>query len=264
MTSPEELLSLSFGEIQELEREIGLKEFQRRYGETLSNVASAAGPKGDQSRKLDVEADQSSNNKQNHQLMTKSNKKGKNSSKIEKWEPLEISSKIKPKKHRDFSSSSSSSTGHSKSTTTKIRDPRFDDLCGTFDKDLFDKGYGFIKEIRDEDERDLKKFVKSSKEEEKVEEAKQKLKAMKRTSREQTQEKKVDDKLKSMKKAELAAVKEGKKKPFFLKKSERKKLSLAEKFKELKQNGKLEKYMEKKRKRNAAKLKKALPSALEG
>ena len=77
-------------------------------------------------------------------------------------------------------------------------------------------------------------------------------------------EKKVDDKLKSMKKAELAAVKEGKKKPFFLKKSERKKLSLAEKFKELKQNGKLEKYMEKKRKRNAAKLKKALPSALEG
>lgn len=263
MTSPEELLSLSFGEIQELEREIGLKEFQRRYGETLSNVASAAGPKGDQSRKDEGEADQSSINKQNHQLMTKSNKKGKNSSKTEKWEPLEISSKIKPKKHRDFSSSSSSS-GHSKSTTTKIRDPRFDDLCGTFDKDLFDKGYGFIKEIRDEDERDLKKFVKSSKEEEKVEEAKQKLKAMKRASREQTQEKKVDDKLKSMKKAELAAVKEGKKKPFFLKKSERKKLSLAEKFKELKQNGKLEKYMEKKRKRNAAKLKKALPSALEG
>ena len=56
----------------------------------------------------------------------------------------------------------------------------------------------------------------------------------------------------------MAAVKEGKR-PFFLKKSERKKLELAEKFKALKESGKLKTYMEKKRKRNAGKLKKALP-----
>ena len=212
---------------------------------------------------------------------------------------------------------------------------------------FFLQGYGFLKDLKAEDERSLKKFIKTStsrdgEDSEQVEEAKRKLKAIKRASREETKgiiaqicavifvckhdkrknteclinlnesgsahffdlvrgdnsrhrscrcfdrqrlccrlyrpqgganycrliktsasrlfsspppEKKVDEKLKSMKKAELAAVKEGKK-PFFLKKSERKKLTLAEKFKELKQSGKLEKYMEKKRKRNAAKLKK--------
>jgi len=252
MAAPDDLLSLSFQEIQELEQEIGLKEFQRRYGEVISNTARQS-----IRRPVDDEDDDDDDSLAQEKTKAKKMKKTEKKRTAEKWEPVEISSKIKPK---GFSTSMKQSQ-----KTTKIRDPRFDDTSGTFDKELFEKGYGFLKDLKAEDERSLKKFIKTStsrdgEDSEQVEEAKRKLKAIKRASREETKEKKVDEKLKSMKKAELAAVKEGKK-PFFLKKSERKKLTLAEKFKELKQSGKLEKYMEKKRKRNAAKLKKALPSS---
>ena len=49
--------------------------------------------------------------------------------------------------------------------------------------------------------------------------------------------------------------------PFFLKKSEIKKVAMEEKFKDLKQSGKLGKYMEKKRKRNSNKDHVSLPSS---
>ena len=42
--------------------------------------------------------------------------------------------------------------------------------------------------------------------------------------------------------------------------ADKKKLDLAEKFKELKKSGKVEKYMQKKRKKNASKEKKKLPN----
>ena len=41
--------------------------------------------------------------------------------------------------------------------------------------------------------------------------------------------------------------------------ADKKKLALAEKFKELKKSGKIEKYMQRKRKKNASKEKKKLP-----
>jgi len=225
-----DLSSLSFMEIQELEQQIGVKEFERKYGDFTSSGLS-------NDSKTTVKSN----------LERKETTKQKKLS-VEKWEPVEISSKIKPR----------SGFGKTQQKTAKIRDPRFDDLSGDFDKTEFEKGYAFLKDIDDEDEKNLKKFVKGSNQEDLVEKAKEKLKQIKRVSREQTKEKKVDEKLRCLKKAEMAAVKEGKK-PFFLKKSEKKKLELAEKFKALKQSGKLEKYMEKKRKRNAAKLKKALP-----
>jgi len=260
MEAPVDLLSLSFKEIQELEGEIGQKEFQRKYNRVLSLAASSL---GESAQSDAADADRSTTNNNNNNNNNNSDKedstfssKSKRPKKktAEKWEPVEMSSKIKPK-----STTSLHGSSMQRQKAAGIRDPRFDDVSGAFDEDLFEKGYAFLKDIKAEDERNLKKFIKVSKEEEKVEEAKNKLKAIKRASREETKEKKVEAKLKSLKKAEMAAVKEGKK-PFFLKKSERKKLTLAEKFKELKQSGKLEKYMEKKRKRNAAKLKKALPS----
>lgn len=216
-----------------MEQEVGLKEFQRRYGD----YGFARDLKNSHSKSSDPESVGHSEKK------TQKRKKS-----AEKWEPVEMSSKVKTKKF----------ACKSPQISTKIRDPRFDDLSGEYNEKEFEKGYAFLKEIEAEDERNLKKFVKVSEQEEMVEDAKRKLKNIKRLSREKTNGRKIDEKMRTLKKAELAAVKEGKK-PFFLKKSERKKLALAEKFKELKQSGKLEKYMEKKRKRNAAKLKKALP-----
>ena len=60
---------------------------------------------------------------------------------------------------------------------------------------------------------------------------------------------------------ETQAVKEGKKR-FFLKKSEKKKQELIQKYQELKSTGRLQKAIEKKRKKNAQKDRRYMPSAL--
>jgi len=63
-----------------------------------------------------------------------------------------------------------------------------------------------------------------------------------------------------MKAKEKEAVKGGKK-PFFLKKSEKKRLELVQRYEDLKATGGLEKAMAKKRKKNASKDHRYLPSA---
>ncbi|KAH0622795.1 hypothetical protein JD844_025473 [Phrynosoma platyrhinos] len=62
----------------------------------------------------------------------------------------------------------------------------------------------------------------------------------------------------AFKKEQRELAKQGKK-PFYLKKSDKQKWELAEKYKELKRSGKLESFLSKKRKRNAAKDKRKLP-----
>lgn len=62
---------------------------------------------------------------------------------------------------------------------------------------------------------------------------------------------------------EKTAVAAGKK-PFFLSKSEKRKRELVAKYEELKSSGRLEKYMEKRRKKNAAKDHRYLPSGRRG
>jgi ribosomal RNA-processing protein 36 len=59
-------------------------------------------------------------------------------------------------------------------------------------------------------------------------------------------------------KGETQLQKEGKK-PFFLKKSVRRQLELAKRYKELKESGRLEKYLARKRKRNAQRDRRQLP-----
>jgi ribosomal RNA-processing protein 36 len=58
--------------------------------------------------------------------------------------------------------------------------------------------------------------------------------------------------------AEHGAVREGKR-PFYLKKSEQRRLELLARYEELQASGKLEQYMAKRRKRNAAKDHRYLP-----
>lgn len=62
-----------------------------------------------------------------------------------------------------------------------------------------------------------------------------------------------------IKSTEIEAVKAGKR-PYYLKKSEKKRIELLAKYEELKSSGKLEKYMEKRRKKVAAKDHKYLPT----
>ena len=62
---------------------------------------------------------------------------------------------------------------------------------------------------------------------------------------------------------ERAAVREGKR-PFFLKKSEQRRLELLAKYEELQASGKLDKFLEKRRKKNAAKDHRYLPTGRRG
>ncbi|KAI5620729.1 ribosomal RNA processing protein 36-like [Silurus asotus] len=114
-----------------------------------------------------------------------------------------------------------------------LRDPRFDDLSGDFRPEVFSQTYKFIEEIRHGEAEENQK--------------------RNHQQQEQQREKELHFKRKQR------ALVEGGHRPFYLKKSDQKKLQLAEKYNELKKSGKLENFLSKKRKRNAVKDRRKLP-----
>lgn len=138
------------------------------------------------------------------------------------------------------------------------RDPRFDELSGTFNQEKFDKAYSFLDEVKANEKKQLQKELEKTKQPER----KQQLDSLlKRMEQQETAKKSEDTKReeeRKRKKAELELVKQGKR-PFYLKKSVKKKLELAEKFKKLKSSGKLEQYLKKRGKKNASKERKKMP-----
>ncbi|KAL8620269.1 hypothetical protein ACOMHN_064559 [Nucella lapillus] len=143
------------------------------------------------------------------------------------------------------------------------RDPRFDNISGTYREDCFHRDYSFIKDLKMEEKKKVKKQLKKEKNQEK----KHKLKGIlnKMAQEEQTSEIKQNKKklLQDWKDKEREQIKEGKT-PFFLKKGENcssvkadlHKLELADKFRALKKKGQVSRQIEKKRRRNASKEKK--------
>ncbi|XP_045067584.1 ribosomal RNA processing protein 36 homolog [Coregonus clupeaformis] len=142
---------------------------------------------------------------------------------------------------------------------TVSRDPRFDDLSGEYKPEIFEKTYRFINDIkqreRDVVQKKLKKPLKSNQKKEKLQFLLKRMENQERArkSREQQREKELEFKRKQREMAGQGL------KPFFLKKSDKKKLELAEKYSELKKSGKLENFLSKKRKRNAGKDRRKLP-----
>ncbi|XP_058224267.1 uncharacterized protein LOC131333652 isoform X2 [Rhododendron vialii] len=133
-----------------------------------------------------------------------------------------------------------------------VRDPRFETLCGNLEVEGFKKRYSFLYENELPAEREeLKRSMKKFNDPTVVDELKNRISgidkqlksASKRTEREILSE---------HKKRERQAAKQGKR-PFYLKKSEIREQKLIEKYKELKVSGKLESYLEKRRRKNAAK-----------
>ncbi|XP_055245645.1 ribosomal RNA processing protein 36 homolog isoform X2 [Gorilla gorilla gorilla] len=117
------------------------------------------------------------------------------------------------------------------------RDPRFDDLSGEYNPEVFDKTYQFLNDIR-------------AKEKEEQQEMAQ-------------QERKQQQELHLALKHERRAQAQQGHRPYFLKKSEQRQLALAEKFKELKRSKKLENFLSRKRRRNAGKDRRHLPLSKE-
>ncbi|NXV13199.1 RRP36 protein, partial [Cepphus grylle] len=144
--------------------------------------------------------------------------------------------------------------------TKKVhRDPRFDDLSGEYNPEIFMKTYSFLDSIKKQEKEMIQKQLKKCRDTEQKEKLQQLLNRM--TQQEQAQKKQQERRERelSLKRQQRELAKQGKK-PFFLKKSEKRKLELAEKYTELKRSGKLESFLSKKRKRNAIKDKRRLPS----
>ncbi|XP_076156120.1 ribosomal RNA processing protein 36 homolog [Alosa pseudoharengus] len=138
------------------------------------------------------------------------------------------------------------------------RDPRFDDLSGEYKPEIFTETYKFINDIQDREKLMVKKKLKKIKSEDKKAELKFLMKRMENQERERKRREQQREKELLFKRNQRELVGQGHR-PFFLKKSDKKKLELAEKYKDLKRSGKLENFIAKKRKRNATKDRRRLP-----
>ncbi|KAL4639889.1 hypothetical protein GN956_G12470 [Arapaima gigas] len=142
-----------------------------------------------------------------------------------------------------------------------LRDPRFDDLSGEYKPEIFEKTYSFISDIKQKEKKDVQNMLKKVKQPNKKEQLQLLLKRME--NQESTQESRALRRQKELefKKQQRQFAEQGHR-PFFLKKSEKRKLELAEKYSDLKRSGKLENFLNKKRKRNAMKDRRKLPFSL--
>lgn len=135
------------------------------------------------------------------------------------------------------------------------RDPRFESLCGNFDHDGFRKRYNFLYEVELPSEKEkLQKLLKKTKDPKMTEELQSHITWIDKQLRSNTRSSKnIDAKiLAEHKQKEREAAKHGKR-PFYLKKSELRKRRLEQKYSELKASGKLDSYIDKRRKKNASK-----------
>ncbi|XP_056409858.1 ribosomal RNA processing protein 36 homolog [Hyla sarda] len=139
------------------------------------------------------------------------------------------------------------------------RDPRFDDLSGEFKPEVFEKTYRFLDGIKNKEKQDLEKQLKKSRDPELKEQLKQLLDRMNQQEEAAKKKQKLREKEAEFKRQQRERAQQGKK-PFYLKKSDVRKLDLADKYQELKKKGKVENFLSKKRKRNSIKDRRRLPS----
>ncbi|KAG2226779.1 hypothetical protein INT45_005744 [Circinella minor] len=179
-----------------------------------------------------------------------------------KYSPMEVSSKKAVSRFREVVPTSGS----------KTRDPRFDKLSGQLNQDLFEKSYSFLDDYKKSEQEMLRKTIKKEKNQEKRTNMESLLTKMVnyqkhlicvlfcltfshfiKVSREATekQTKRKQELLRERKKAEAELVKQGKK-PYFLKRSEQRKLELMDKYQQLGEKN-MDKILAKRRKKNAAK-----------
>ncbi|XP_005389794.1 PREDICTED: ribosomal RNA processing protein 36 homolog isoform X2 [Chinchilla lanigera] len=142
------------------------------------------------------------------------------------------------------------------------RDPRFDDLSGEYNPEVFDKTYQFLNDIRAKEKELVKKQLKKHRSEEERGKLQQLLQRLEQQEAAQQERKRQQELRLALKQEQRARAQQGHR-PYFLKKSEQRQLALAEKFKELKRSKKLESFLSRKRRRNAGKDRRHLPLSKE-
>lgn len=129
------------------------------------------------------------------------------------------------------------------------RDPRFDNLCGTFNEKAFKNAYSFVNKLRENDLEALKKELRVTEDPKRINKIKYLIQRLENQLREEKRKNEREEKKVKEKKEIIEAVKSGKK-PTFKKKSEKKVLDLVSQYEELKNSGKLKKHIKRLRKKN--------------
>ena len=141
-------------------------------------------------------------------------------------------------------------------TRRKYRDPRFAPTTSSLDVARAQKAYSFLDDYRDSEMAELRTQIKKTKDPSRKDDLKRQLMSMesrKKAQRKKDEEEKVLD---EHRKKEKELVAQGKK-PFFLKRSEQKKVFLSERYSSM-SSGQVDKAMQRKRKKIAGKEKKDL------
>jgi len=181
---------------------------------------------------------------------TTTNKKIPNEG-VSKSEPIELSSKRRPKKRDQV-------PVHMRGRR-KIVDPRFNEQFGEYNSKEFRQSYHFITDMRRQELKELKKQLKAS------EDPTEKMKLKTVISRLKSQVKNVDDldrveKIsKDIQEKSEKLANDGESTPYITKEV-RKVMKLATTYTDLKNTGRIDAYLSKKRKRLASKKKKQMPT----
>ena len=178
-----------------------------------------------------------------------------------KHRPVEMSSKKRVSVLRDATLGMGDGSGLLKKR--RVRDPRFDSIAGAYSEKAFKKRYSFIfDEKLPEERRELKESLTKIKSDQKREKLQRKLQKITQQIKTEENRRKQEARREKVLRQHKEAT-QGQKNKFHLKKSDLKKQELILKYQELKETGGLERYMEKRRKRNAAKDHRYMPEKRE-
>ena len=192
------------------------------------------------------------------------------------WENNEaVERKSGKKNRRDFNRSSKHAPAEMSSkkavsrkrevvpvTKREYRDPRFEPLAGKVDEARIREAYSFLDDYRDDEMKELRNVIKTTKDDEAKEKLKRALSSMESRKKVQLRKDKEKEILDQHRKEEKELVKQGKK-PFYLKKSEQKKRLLLDQYGSLK-GKQLDRVIERRRKKVEGKEKKKMPFARRG
>jgi len=214
----------TFEELEALKQKMGLREFNEAMFGSQKKVKKAEEAPG----------------------LSGGKKKAKKGIK-KKDRPVEVSSKRRVPKFREVV------------PIPKIvkRDPRFDKNCGEFSDQYWNTDYGFLRDLQKKEAEEYKKKLKTVDDEGKQQELKKFIQRVNDKEKALAAKEKESKRQKQDKEENRKRVAEGKK-PFYMKDSTKKLVELAEKYDELKASGGLDKYLKKKRKRNAVRDRKTL------
>lgn len=142
------------------------------------------------------------------------------------------------------------------------RDPRFDPLGGAVDEEKTKKNYSFLNTYRDSEISELRSAVRETKDNEGRETLKRTLLSMESRRKAQEMKEEQQEVLRKHRKEEKERIEHGKR-PFYLKKAEQKQVALITRFESMK-GKQIDKVIERRRKKKAARERKGMPDARRG